>query len=519
MYNVNKRRTAPSCTVKTSAQNFSKLSKPHRVWGCAVAGTHCKRPPPPRVVMAYVMAWALSQWLLLWFAPSAAASALRLTGDDARIQFGQASFYGTCGQNGSFKFVSPQNFVSIRGLEPTDMIHVRLTGVADDCEDVQITQPCVATSDPQHPALFYVEFSATSARDPVIVGPLKARASIRQGALGHNVSYAFLSVPFLPHESIDNLTGSARAGTSNQIRLAIKHYAPLSASSSYAVDALSLPFAGVYGGDEITVVISGPPSAPPTMPPSSPLPPCFRFPAGESLDVTEGSTKTLNTGGAEGGTFYFSGVTIGGTLLGSGPNPLQIWSTGPIVIGSNGLVDVSGGNGAECACAERLKPLLMHTARDPCKVNEALLIACRVHSPNPGSGCWRWSWRRCCRSGRTKHPGRRRHSCRWWAGRPTDQKCRKRQRSWRCWCRRRRQWWTGSTSGWLWFPRWRAGWRHRWSTSRRMAMSRWRRWVCDDREPWSKPAVQPERCRWRLVWRRPVVNGLAGWERRRWWWQ
>jgi len=62
--------------------------------------------------------------------------------------------------------------------------------------------------------------------------------------------------------------------------------------------------------------------------------------------VTEGSTKTLNTGGAEGGTFYFSGVTIGGTLLGSGPNPLQIWSTGPIVIGSSGLIDVSGGNGA-----------------------------------------------------------------------------------------------------------------------------------------------------------------------------
>ena len=201
-------------------------------------------------------------------------SELELGALNSKITFGSgASFYGTCGGVGStVKFFTPTT-VANHGPDKDLTLRARLGNVAHDCEAFgTLARPCVATADPDHPPLFYGELSSNGSATSRL-GPFKANASSRMDATGlSTITFTYLDVP-VPWSTFIGVTSHQYGPMATYpLELTIKWYAPSSASDTFAANALTLPFSGLYGADTIHVhAAAGPSPPPPTSPP--PLPP------------------------------------------------------------------------------------------------------------------------------------------------------------------------------------------------------------------------------------------------------
>ena len=163
--------------------------------------------------------------------------------------------------------------------------------------------PC-ASDEADYPPFFYCDWVGTAAT--MTTGPYPAELDVRTLP---GTSYvlgvgALVRCPAATPAILTQITGHTPGST---VRLSIKHYAPATATSSYAVDATTLAFVGAFGGNEMlveeTMLASppstppppspppSPPSAPPPAPPADPpAPPSLPTPP-SYLDLTIGDVK------------------------------------------------------------------------------------------------------------------------------------------------------------------------------------------------------------------------------------
>lgn len=209
---------------------------------------------------------ALLSLLLL---QQAAGGALNLEGSDSSINFKSASstarLTASCEGVGPAVFHITPNEVTFQfdGSPSNNIFKVRLGNVGPCSGISSLRQPCATTAS-QWPALFSCTYTGTQGQ--TTVGPLRADIEIEEVM---NINLGTLSYLECPLPSIEDLADISPAfdGSPVKISLAIKHFPDV-----------GIPYDGVPGGSEITLLnLPAPP--PPSIPPPSPPPPLLPPPS------------------------------------------------------------------------------------------------------------------------------------------------------------------------------------------------------------------------------------------------
>ena len=217
-------------------------------------------------------------------------------GDDPRIDFAGATLRASCSP-GEYK--GGVSFLELSSTDYADAVtthgvRVGLSNVLPSCAHARIRQPC-ARHDSAYPPLFYCHFTSDASGSNVsaVTGPVAARAVLhsmaeylpREMAVGIELNCSLPSYAELQRIGY----GVVGDGTDFKLMFSMTHFAVNGS------EALSIPYQGVPGGDELTLVglpHPSPPSPPPTPPPSPPppSPPLARM-AAEKVFVAWGENR------------------------------------------------------------------------------------------------------------------------------------------------------------------------------------------------------------------------------------
>jgi hypothetical protein len=216
-------------------------------------------------------------------------------GDDPRIDFAGATLRASCSPGEYKGGISFLELSSIDYADPVTTVSVRvgLANVLPSCAHARIRQPC-ARHDSAYPPLFYCHFTSAASGSNIssVTGPVAARPVLhsmadflpREMAVGIELN---CSLP--PYSELKRIGyGVVGDGTDFKLTFSMTHFA------ANGTDALSIPYQGVPGGDELNLVglpQPSPPSPPPTPPPSPPppSPPAVRM--SETVFVAWGENK------------------------------------------------------------------------------------------------------------------------------------------------------------------------------------------------------------------------------------
>ena len=201
------------------------------------------------------------------------AATLELSGLDNQILFGSgARLSASCTDlSPSFISISPSSVdLTSSGNLTIDFINVRPT-----CVDAGFKSPC-ARHDHMRPELFYALFSGDAGGTPLVAGPVaayKVPVEMATSTETHLLGIAIhASVPIPSIDSLVVLTNYNGQGGTAAVTVTISFFQPTGS------EAVSIPFAGVAGGD--VLALAGlytppmtPPPPPPLLPPHPNLPP------------------------------------------------------------------------------------------------------------------------------------------------------------------------------------------------------------------------------------------------------
>ena len=196
--------------------------------------------------------------LPLSLAAGAAGSSLRTVGPDAVVHVSEAAIMSAC----SADITATLAYLTDEGKNVTAW----LRGVKRNCPSVSMQTPCASGDlEPSYPKLFHCTYKSGPATERL--GPYAAYYDEGKGR-------AYVSCPKPSPERLNFHVGGGElislGPSTYAFQLSVAHYVPRSSDASFESDSETLPFDGVYGGDEVSIQHVLPPSPPPPPPPANP---------------------------------------------------------------------------------------------------------------------------------------------------------------------------------------------------------------------------------------------------------